>query len=128
MNTPIPSETDSGYVADVFVIFGATGDLARKKLHPALYRLSAQGRLTVPVVGVARSSWSDEQLRTLAREAVRARYGAVPDPELAAFAERKGVATVGREVDESGEQPGPSSFGKRDASTCVDDSTSCHPL
>jgi glucose-6-phosphate 1-dehydrogenase len=72
-------------VADVLVIFGATGDLARKKLHPALYRLSARGRLTVPVVGVARSAWTDDQLRAYAREAVGARYGAVPEPALDAF-------------------------------------------
>jgi Glucose-6-phosphate dehydrogenase, NAD binding domain len=36
-------------IADALVIFGATGDLARKKLHPALFRLAAQGRLGVPV-------------------------------------------------------------------------------
>ncbi len=74
--------------ADVLVLFGATGDLARKKLHPALYRLARRGRLTMPVIGVARSEWSDDQLRTYAREAVRARYGAVPDPELEGFAGR----------------------------------------
>ena len=55
----------------MLVLFGATGDLARKKLHPALYRLSARGRLGVPVVGVARSAWTDDQLRAYAREAVR---------------------------------------------------------
>ncbi|MES2209323.1 MAG: glucose-6-phosphate dehydrogenase [Chloroflexota bacterium] len=72
--------------ADVLVIFGATGDLARKKLHPALYRLTTRGRLAIPVVGVARSSWSDDRLRAYAREAVRTRYGAVPDADLDAFA------------------------------------------
>jgi len=74
--------------ADRLVIFGATGDLARKKLHPALYRLVTRGRLSVPIVGVARSAWSDDQLRDYARESVRARYGAVPDLELDSFAHR----------------------------------------
>ena len=78
----------SAGTTDALVVFGATGDLARKKLHPALYRLSARGRLGVPVVGVARSAWTDDQLRGYAREAVRTRYGAVPDAELDAFAER----------------------------------------
>ena len=88
MTPSTPSESVTREVADTLVIFGATGDLARKKLHPALYRLAARGRLTVPVVGIARSSWSDEQLREFARAAVRTRYGAVSDPEFAAFADR----------------------------------------
>ncbi|MCU1388392.1 MAG: zwf, partial [Ilumatobacteraceae bacterium] len=41
--------------ADVLVLFGATGDLSKKKLMPALYNLQRHGRLTVPVIGVARS-------------------------------------------------------------------------
>lgn len=56
--------------ADAIVLFGATGDLARKKLHPALYECHAAGKLGIPVIGVARSSWSDERLRDLARDAV----------------------------------------------------------
>ncbi|HWP62159.1 MAG TPA: glucose-6-phosphate dehydrogenase [Candidatus Binatia bacterium] len=75
----------AGERADALVLLGATGDLARRKLHPALYRLATRGRLAVPVVGVARSAWSDEQLRAYAREAVIARYGAVPEAELDAF-------------------------------------------
>ncbi|HVA87990.1 MAG TPA: glucose-6-phosphate dehydrogenase [Candidatus Saccharimonadales bacterium] len=75
-------------VADVLVIFGATGDLARKKLHPALYRLVTRGRLGASIVGVARSAWSDDQLRAYAREAVVAGLGQVAEPELDAFADR----------------------------------------
>jgi glucose-6-phosphate 1-dehydrogenase len=56
---------------DALVIFGATGDLARKKLFPALYRLVARDLLDVPVIGVARRSWSDDELRAHARDAVR---------------------------------------------------------
>jgi glucose-6-phosphate 1-dehydrogenase len=47
-------------VADALVLFGATGDLAKRKLFPALYRLEQQGVLNVPVIGVARSDWTDE--------------------------------------------------------------------
>ncbi len=61
--------------ADAFLLFGATGDLARKKLFPALYELTVEGRLDVPIVGIARSEWDDEQLRERARESVRASVG-----------------------------------------------------
>lgn len=48
--------------ADALVLFGATGDLVRKKLIPAIYELAAAGRLGLPVIGVARSNWDDEKL------------------------------------------------------------------
>ena len=46
--------------ADALVLFGATGDLAKRKLFPALYRLEKAGQLKVPVIGVARSDWDDD--------------------------------------------------------------------
>jgi glucose-6-phosphate 1-dehydrogenase len=59
--------------ADALVLFGASGDLAYKKLFPALYHLSARRVLTgQPIIGVASSDWDDEMLRTRAREAVQA--------------------------------------------------------
>jgi glucose-6-phosphate 1-dehydrogenase len=61
---------------DVLVLFGATGDLAKKKLFPALYHLTERGRLGVPVIGVASSDWDDAGLADYAEEAIRA---AVPD-------------------------------------------------
>ena len=54
--------------SDALVFFGATGDLAYKKIFPALQALARRGRLDVPVVGVAHSGWTLEQL-----EAARAR-------------------------------------------------------
>ncbi len=57
---------------DGLVLFGATGDLAAKKLFPALYEMERGGRLTVPVIGVSSSPWSDDDLRTRARQAVAA--------------------------------------------------------
>ena len=58
--------------ADVLVLFGATGDLAVRKLFPALYRLQKSGSLNVPVVGVARSDWTDDDFRTHARDSIAA--------------------------------------------------------
>ncbi|MGN0116427.1 MAG: glucose-6-phosphate dehydrogenase, partial [Streptomyces albidoflavus] len=66
--------------ADALVLFGITGDLARKMLLPALYHLTARGDLTVPVVGVASTGWDDAALRAHARQAV---VEAVPDADPA---------------------------------------------
>ena len=48
--------------ADALVLFGITGDLSEKKLIPALYELTVEGRLDIPVVGVARSGWTLDKL------------------------------------------------------------------
>jgi glucose-6-phosphate 1-dehydrogenase len=56
--------------ADVLVLFGATGDLSKRKLFPSLYSLERDGRLHVPVIGVARSDWSDAGFRQHAHDAV----------------------------------------------------------
>jgi glucose-6-phosphate 1-dehydrogenase len=64
--------------ADALILFGATGDLARKKLFPALYHLVQAGHLDVPVVGVAASAWDDQRLRNRAREAVKS---TITDPD-----------------------------------------------
>ncbi len=57
-------------LADALVLFGITGDLAKKKLFQALYRLEADGALGVPVIGVASSNWSLNELRDNAHEAL----------------------------------------------------------
>jgi len=49
--------------ADALVIFGVTGDLAFKKIFPALARLIEKRRLAVPIIGVARGGWELEELR-----------------------------------------------------------------
>ena len=59
-------------LSDALVIFGATGDLARKKLFPALYELAAAGELPPAVVGVARSDWDDARLREVVRSSAEA--------------------------------------------------------
>ena len=56
--------------SDALVFFGATGDLAFKKIFPALQAMAKRGHLTVPVIGVGRSDWTADQLRTRARESL----------------------------------------------------------
>jgi len=94
------------------VIFGITGDLARKMTFGALYRLEARGRLDCRIVGVASSDWDDAGLREHAREAIAA---LMPEPDgevverLAArlsyvagdFADADTYTRVGRQIGEA---------------------------
>jgi glucose-6-phosphate 1-dehydrogenase len=64
--------------SDALVFFGATGDLAYKKIFPALQALVRRGRLTVPVVGVARSGWDLDRLRARARDSLDKHGGVEP--------------------------------------------------
>ncbi len=80
----------TGPEADVFVFFGASGDLARKRIFPALYRLAERRRLGVPVVGVAASGWDDAALRGYARDAVGAACGQVDPAAFDRFARALG--------------------------------------
>jgi len=59
---------------DALVLFGATGDLAHKKVFPAIYKLAARGLLDMPIVGVASSPWDDAEMRANARTAMLAKY------------------------------------------------------
>ncbi len=60
--------------ADALVFFGATGDLAYKKIFPALQAIARRGELNVPVIGVAKAGWTLDQLRARAQESVE-KYG-----------------------------------------------------
>ncbi|MDP9267956.1 MAG: glucose-6-phosphate dehydrogenase [Acidobacteriota bacterium] len=73
--------------SDAFVFFGATGDLAYKKIFPALQALVKRGRMDVPVIGVARPAWTIEQFRAHAQESLE-KHGGV-DP--AAFEKLSGL-------------------------------------
>jgi len=66
--------------SDALVFFGATGDLAYKKIFPALQSMVRQGTLDAPVIGVAKSGWTIEQLRERARDSVT-KYGGGVDAE-----------------------------------------------
>ncbi len=75
--------------ADALVMFGATGDLARKKLFPALYQLERMGVLDVPVIAASRSEWDNEMLRAYARESLDDALGDTVDERVfTAFAHR----------------------------------------
>ncbi len=64
--------------ADALVFYGATGDLAYKKIFPALQGMIRRGALDVPVIAVAKERWTLEQLRARARESLE-RHGGI-DP------------------------------------------------
>ena len=53
--------------SDALVFFGATGDLAYKKIFPALHAMVKRGHLNVPVIGVAKSGWDLDKLRARAQ-------------------------------------------------------------
>ena len=69
---------DGGEAADVLVIFGITGDLAKKMTFRALYRLESRGKLDCPIVGVAIDDWDVDRLREHAHEAIAA---TIEDPD-----------------------------------------------
>lgn len=75
-------------LSDSVILFGATGDLARKKLFPALYRLCRDHDVHIPIVGVARSEWSDDDLRDRARIAVEESGERMDDAVFGPFAAR----------------------------------------
>src|SRR6186997_1007536 len=65
--------------SDALVFFGATGDLAYKKIFPSLQAMIKHGRLDVPIIGVAKAGWNLDQLKARARESVETHGGLVPD-------------------------------------------------
>ena len=60
----------NGPPSDALVFFGATGDLAYKKIFPSLYAMAKRGTLDVPVIGVAKSGWGLQQLQARARDSI----------------------------------------------------------
>ncbi len=57
--------------SDAFVFFGATGDLAYKKIFPALYAMVSRGGFDIPIIGVARAGWDLSKLQERARDSVQ---------------------------------------------------------
>src|SRR6266700_4630405 len=82
------SETPPSSRSDAFVFFGASGDLAYKKIFPALYAMERRGHLDLPVIGVARSEWRLEEFRARARESVQKHADKVDDAVLVRLLER----------------------------------------
>jgi len=69
--------------SDALVVFGVTGDLARKQIFPALYAMCRRGALTVPVIGVASSPLTTEELRARAAESIEQSQPACDQAALA---------------------------------------------
>src|SRR5436853_180396 len=66
--------------SDALVFFGATGDLAYKRICPALQAIARRGHRDVPVIGVAKSGWTLDQMRARARDRVTRHGGLDPAP------------------------------------------------
>jgi glucose-6-phosphate 1-dehydrogenase len=73
--------------SDAFVFFGATGDLAHKKIFPALQAMVKRGHLDVPIIGVAKAGWSREQFEARAKDSLETHGGLDP----AAFGKLRGL-------------------------------------
>ena len=78
--------------SDALVFFGATGDLAYKKIFPALQAMAKRGTLDVPVIGVAKAGWTLDQLRARAQDSVE-KYGGL---DRAAFDKLCSTASLRR--------------------------------
>jgi len=74
--------------SDALVFFGATGDLAYKKIFPSLQAMLKRGHLEVPVIGVAKAGWSLDQLKARARDSLEKHGGGV---DAAAFEKLSGL-------------------------------------
>lgn len=72
--------------SDAFVLFGATGDLAHKKIFPALYALIARGLLNEPIIGIAFDDWDVEKLRLRARDGIEKAVGSIDETVFAKLA------------------------------------------
>jgi glucose-6-phosphate 1-dehydrogenase len=83
-----PDKPTEGGPADALVVFGITGDLAKKMTLRSLYRLERRGLLRVPVIGVAVDDWSVEKLREHAREAIAATGEQIDEDVFSSFAKR----------------------------------------
>jgi glucose-6-phosphate 1-dehydrogenase len=69
--------------ADALVLFGAMGDLAHKKIFPALYHMVRYGHLDVPVIGIARAARTDEHLKERVRDSIQQQGGGIHQEALA---------------------------------------------
>ena len=85
---PSDSAVRSAKSADVLVVFGITGDLARVMTFRSLYRLEARGLLDCPIVGVAVDDWSLDRLVQRARDSIVATGEELDESVFARFAGR----------------------------------------
>ncbi len=81
MNSKPQDEPGAELPSDAIVIFGVTGDLAHKKIFPALYAMVSKGTLKVPVIGVASSKWTVAQSQARVTDSLN-QAGAARDPAV----------------------------------------------
>src|SRR3954471_16336772 len=81
-------ETMPRQSADALVFFGATGDLAYKKIFPALQAMARRGHLAFPVVGVTKAGWTLAQLVERARASLAENGGGVDEAAFATLSQR----------------------------------------
>jgi glucose-6-phosphate 1-dehydrogenase len=79
--------------ADVLVIFGITGDLAKKQTFEALYQMERRRVLQCPIIGVARGEWSTATLREHARRAIEDRVEVIDEEVFQRLAERMSMVS-----------------------------------
>jgi len=82
-NPPERTQSSSKPRSGALVFFGATGDLAHKKIFPALQSMVRTGSLDVPVIGVAKSGWTADQFRARARDSIAQHGGGVDEQAFA---------------------------------------------
>src|SRR5262245_1163588 len=97
--------------SDALVFFGATGDLAFKKIFPSLQAMIKRGTLNVPVVGVAKSGWNFDQFRARAHDSLE-KHGGVDRPAFNKF------ISVLRYVDGDYQYPATFSAIRRELGSC----------
>lgn len=91
LHTDNPWELENhngGKFSDAFVFFGATGDLAYKKIFPALQNMVKRGNLNCPVIGVAKSEWTVDQLRERARDSIKTNGGGIDEAAFSKLAKQ----------------------------------------
>src|SRR5690242_3956910 len=79
--------------ADALVVFGITGDLAKKQTFRSLYRLESRGLLEIPVIGVAVDDWTVDHLRDHARESIVATGEKLDEAVFKRFADGLGYVS-----------------------------------
>ncbi|WP_035351754.1 hypothetical protein [Edaphobacter aggregans] len=82
--------------SDALVFFGVTGDLAYKKIFPALQAMLKRGHLNVPVIGVAKAGWTLDQLRARVFDSLEKHGGAdsAAFEKLSSFISGSGLARM----------------------------------
>ena len=110
--TALADSSSTNSPADVLVIFGITGDLAKKMTFRSLYRLERRRLLDCPIVGVARRGWSDEELHAHARTAITDSGETIDDSVFDRFAKRLSMVSGNYDDAETYERLGKAIDGK----------------